>query len=341
MKKGMLNSFLFRSADIFYPDGPPTDPDRLPDLKPQQVGEIEAIFAATVDGLKKLHVQQRDALSGVFEYSVPANLKTQFTLTNTGQPYARIDPKGDILIDVKVAQAIYRTALLAGLKDEGVGDLRFMDWDKENLGKRATTEAEHIEQFLMLKQKVVALPGRTMIGDFAGMFKDDSFKGGWHEMARLGMISVTVERHYFGPIQFLLAHELGHSALGHLEKRKSIADDDCEALQDMELEADAYASFLLSSAMAKSGLLGFDFFGIDFFGIKDSIGFEDFFKYTYELSGFERTTGAQTCGHPPIGDRLKVVEAIYKAIQEAAQENTAKLMDRMMEEAIAKERGSQ
>ena len=332
----MLNSFLFRSADIFYPDGPPADPDRLPDLKPQQVREIEAIFAATVDGLKKLHTQQKDALSGVFEYPVPDSLKTRFTLTNTGQPYARIDPKGDITIDVKVAQAIYRTALLSGLKDESVGGFRFMDWDKENLGKRATTEAEHIEQFLRLKQRVVALPGRTMIGDFAGILKDDGFKGGWHEMADIGMISVTVERHYFGPIQFLLAHELGHSALGHLEKRKSIADDNCEALQDMELEADAYASFLLSSAMAKSGLLGFDFFGI-----KDSIGFEDFFKYTYELSGFEQTAGAKTCGHPPIGDRLKVVEAIYKAIQEAAQENTAKLMDRMMEEAIAKERGSQ
>jgi hypothetical protein len=337
MKEAMLHSFLFRSADIFYPDGPPADPDRLPDMRPRQVSEIEKIFAAIMDGLRNLHGEQAEVLRGVFDRTVPTTLRTQFTLTNTGQPYARISPNGDIVVDVKVAQAIYRTALLSGLQEGGPGGARFMDWDKEHFGKRPTTEAEHIELFLKFKQQVVSLPGRDMLGDLVGSLKDDSFEGGWYKMSRLAMISSTVERHYFGPIQFLLAHELGHGALGHLEKRKSIADNDCEALQMLELEADAYAVSLLSFAAAKKGLMAF---GFDLFGIKASLGFEDFFKYTYELSGFERAPGASTCGHPEVADRLKTVELLYEAARKAQSDADMDVFKRKLEEADARERGS-
>lgn len=311
MKKNLQNSFLFQSTDIFYPEGVPDDPEQLPRLEDRQTKKVNAILKRLLEGIKQLHARQHTRMAAIFERPLASEIEAALVLMNTGQPIAFIDPRGDVHLDIKVVQAFYRTALVAGLQDNSLFGPGFMAHGDPSPPR---DERELIAAFLEVKERVQSTEGRTVLGDLTEAMGDDDFSGSWFTMTELAMTSTAVERHYFGPMQFLLAHEFAHGVLGHLEARRHIDDRDCKALHAMETEADFYALMLLYFHVIEQGGGAAAAFP-DFFGMRASFGFDDFFTYTYDFSGFSRE-GDALCSHPDPEDRLARIETLYHALQE-------------------------
>ena len=116
----------------------------------------------------------------------------------------------------------------------------------------------------------------------------------------------------------MLAHETGHVALQHAQRRRTMRPGDCAGLQAMEDEADLYATLLLSLSLSKSGAMGLD--GGDAFGFGTLTGFEDFFNITYEMAGFDASGSDAACTHPPVAERLASARATLSQVQDAVRD---------------------
>ncbi|WP_020683953.1 ImmA/IrrE family metallo-endopeptidase [Marinobacterium rhizophilum] len=309
MKKAMQDSFIFRSADMFYPDGVPDDLDALPELKRKQVKQIQEVLEIFLAGVQKANTEQHEDLSQLFQRDVKENFDAWLVLLNEGQPISQIDPSGEITIDVKIAQAFYRTALIAGLTDSSVGGGNFMS---RRFAGDDTTEADIIREFLEIKETVDNTRGQTMIGDVFEGLSDDDMDGSWFTMTDMASDSTAVEEHYFPPMTFLLAHEYGHAVLGHLDAMRGMDDDDCEEFHNMESEADLYAMLVQILHIRKNnpGAFAFPLWSAK---IENSLGYQDFFKYTFNLSGFT-TEGVAACSHPDPEERRQNLEDLYREI---------------------------
>ncbi len=305
----MEKSFIFTSADMFYPNGVPDDPDALPELNRRQVKQIADVLEVFLEAIKRAHSNHHEQLSHLFQRDVEESFDAKLVLLNEGAPISQIDPSGTITIDVKIAQAFYRTALITGLTDTSVGGANFMS---RRFSGNDTTEADVIREFLEIKETVESTKGRTIIGDIFDEIRRDDFEGSWFTMADMAQASSAVERHYFPPMTFLLAHEYGHGVLGHLEAMPDIGEDECEVFHEMESEADAYAILvqMLHIRETNPGAFAFPLLPS---GVLDSLGFRDFFEYTFELSGFT-TEGVAACSHPDPEDRRKNLEKFYAEI---------------------------
>ena len=329
MKKSMVRSFLFESADVFYPGGVLSEPGTLPSLGRAQVREIQTSFDSIAQQLQAEHKTSKSALEELFRRPLPNEVKTRVAILNTGTPIARIGAQGNIDVDAKVAQALFRTALVAGLNK---GSL--LTGARGRGSSSPQTEAESIAEFLQFKKDVESADGNTFVGDMFSVLRDKD-KASWFKMTELAAVSRNVELHYFGPIRFMLAHETGHVALGHYDRLRNTADNDCEALKDMETEADAYATVLLSLQLARGGAMNFGGFGGDMLGFDALTGYEDFFKLTYEMAGFEHAGVAADCSHPPVAKRLADARELHEAVQQSVDTAVNAAVDRAFKAAAA------
>jgi len=328
-KQRLESSFLFRSADIFFPGGR-ADPG-AGWAGGASLGELDRSLNAYDDGVRAMHAANRELLSKVLEQALPADVRTRVTVLNTGKPVAQVDGHGAISIDATVARSLFRTAVVAGVRDGGLGGFRFMDEDVKRFGKHAESEQDAIEQFLAVKRAVEQAKGRSIFGDMAEVLRDDDDvgNGSWEKMTQLSEMSAVVERHYSGPILFMLAHETGHVVLGHAERRRTMKPGDCAGLRAMEDEADLYATLLLSLTLARSGALGWG----DFDALT---GFEDFFDLTYEMAGFDASGADAACTHPPVAQRLAHARETLAQVQDEVNDE----FDRALANAIANAQGA-
>jgi hypothetical protein len=316
MKRAVLNSFLFRQADVFYPNGVPEDPASVhPDLPPAQVERIRDDYERVLDTLRAHHARRVETLARLFDAPLSPVLRASMTVTNTGEPVAQIQSNGVLSLDVRVAQAIFRTALLTGFRERdgfALGGVRRLPAP----GAEGTrSEQDLIRSFLEYKRRVEAAPAHTAFGDaFSGLgtlfsdrdLNDDRPLSDWHGMVDLATMSSRVERRYLGTLFFLLGHELGHIALRH----HVVAEPSCEVLQRQEMEADVYGAALVSDATRSEALVPDIFFG------SISQGYEDFFTHTYELSGFGRVATGERCGYPDPAARRQAVETVVRRVRE-------------------------
>jgi hypothetical protein len=176
-----------------------------------------------------------------------------------------------------------------------------------------TSEADVIREFLEVKQTVESTKGRTMVGDVFDGITDDMFDSSWFTMADMAQASMSVEEHYYPPMTFLLAHEYGHGVLGHLEAMPNMDEDDCEAFHYMESEADAYAILLQMYHIRETNPDVFAF-GLWDSELENALGYNDFFKYTFDLSGFT-TEGVAACSHPDPEERRKEIADFYRELR--------------------------
>ena len=108
MKRQMEKSFLFRSTDMFYPDGVPDDPDALPELDKKQVKQIAEVLELFLKGVEQAHSNHHEDLSYMFQRDLKESFNANLVVVNEGAPISQVDPSGEITIDVKIAQAFYR-----------------------------------------------------------------------------------------------------------------------------------------------------------------------------------------------------------------------------------------
>lgn len=323
IKNELQDLFLIRSAHIFYPYGAPKDPTDLPDLDDKQIGEIQRFFETVVGSLEKVHARQVHVISRFFERQIPKDFHVRIKITNVRGPIARMEPRGRLLIDVKVVQALYRTAVIKAMGDH-------------------KSESEALKEFFEFIEKIDKLEGHRAFGDMfetVKVLKDESESvdgSGLLQSYKLTAESNVLLSDYLSSIRFMIGHEIGHQVLGHFGPRY-LASMSCASFQELELEADAYAVILaresaehfkdLSSMQAAfqdtfKGMFEVDSkvaWRLDLEAMKDGALY--FFSYAYDFSGFGNVK-PEGCSHPEPGDRKARIEHLYNSISDEQSEVT-------------------
>jgi hypothetical protein len=293
MKRQMESSFLFAGAELFYPAGLPADPASLPDLGPAEIAQLQRQLSATLDSLRRTHALIGPVLGRQLERPIPLEAAVRVAVVDTGRPVARIAPDGEISLDVKVVQAMFRAALVSTFETEillprvAAGETDVM----ANIGN-AEGQRVAVREMLALKAQVEHLEGRSILREAWVSVRSEEGSSDYSVMQTAFERSNVAERSYRTQQIFLLGHELGHAVLGHLEP--GVAEHGCDTLGRAEEEADLYAAFALAISTPADAVQ--DLFGL--FGRSLAEGLKDMFGHTYEFAGFAAPTVAARC--PPL-----------------------------------------
>lgn len=325
MQRAITETYFFKNTDIFYPGGLPEDPASLPDLGARELAELQRQVRSTSDWLRAEHAKRQEGLGRLFELPLAAELPSAVEVTDTGRPLASIGADGTIELDAKVIQAMFRASLVSTFETEvllaklAAEDERGpeAEWTAEDAQRVAVTEG------LALKQRVEDFDAKSHLGE---LFSSDAdlrsmHEGGtgWHAMRGLAAVSNKLQSFFSTQQAFLLAHELGHVALGHHDR--PLGGLDCEDLNGLETEADLYAAILLPLATPRAAVN--DLFGgfMEGFLGQPTLdrGLEALFGYAYEYAGFGSASVAQ-CAHPERAERLKVIKEAYDAVRSAQKD---------------------
>jgi hypothetical protein len=310
LKESILKSWLFQSADLFYPHGAPGGDSPYPRLAARELAEVEETAQGHLRVISRLHEKDVSLLRELIGSSVPSRVKGLVLLQNNGEPVARsvVNNKGqlEVLLDVRVLQANFVSSLVAVAKSPSW----FTEFDGRPRPLNATSDGELIAEFLKFKADVAAAPAANAFGDLRdtlGSLRSHEFK----ETRALGLVKFAVQaqpihNNYLGTLLFLMGHEVGHFILGH--HRSGCAADRCEAFAAQEEDADAYATILLTRAYSPFGSMSSS---IPLVATSDLIGMDTFFNHAYERIGFkEQRTQACPCAYPPLSERKTMAGAV-------------------------------
>jgi hypothetical protein len=126
----------------------------------------------------------------------------------------------------------------------------------------------------------------------------------------LGTMIILSDFEYRGGLQFVVAHELGHLALGHFESML-----DCRSRQAAELEADRYAVALLGIDLAL-GDNQYENPAADVLrGMAEASGYNSFFLVGYP-EAFVPESGGTCRIYAPAEDRAELLEPIARSAAE-------------------------
>ena len=235
-KARIERSFLFNSSDIFYPHGVPDAPLEFPRLAQSQIDAIQDQLDARLRSLLDFSSRNRALLEGALGHTMvlPGNIRFRVTDTETARAFAS---EGEIHIDIRVIQAIYRGFLL------------------EALGKPTNDEnqREAIRALIDLKSKLASSSGFSTVDQFIGISRGLVSQRGVSDSVITGLLeglelefTVAVGRglqdRYEDALSFLLAHEMSHLLLRHEERTAVLVAEQLTAfLLEREYEADRSA----------------------------------------------------------------------------------------------------
>lgn len=345
-------TFLLGASRLFYPDGVPSDPDLLPDLTAKQLKEIENLLDSVVTRVDATRLRHAALLSRAHPELRPVPGKLNITVLNQGKSVAAIEGSGRLFVDVKVVQAIYRSALLSTLIDDvGNGWWSFpsiapaidefdqkliedttADMSKEQLAfsRFATfsSELEKMSSLQPLSDMSGFAKGARTVGD--GDLLERSMAGTFGvlqtRLADMAIIerSRALEKSFLGAIAFFAAHELAHLALGHFPVTLQ-----CTEAQSREFDADKYS--VLLNAIANFDSLPRLTLRPDgtasgrsaqaLVALSSTVSdHEHFFRHAYGLANFDSALGSiPGCIYPPQDERNKSVQAYADMIIDAIQ----------------------
>jgi hypothetical protein len=300
IKAQILKSWLFQSADLFYPRGvAPDGANAYPALTTRELSSLEKTAQDHFRVVAQLHETYAPWFRQSLGSSVPLRIKGLVLLQNKGQPTARsiVNNKREmeIMLDVRVLQANFKSSLVAVAKSPSW----FSDFDGRPRPSTATTDEELITEFLQFKAEIAAAPAGNSVGDLFNAFRTDLADNRALNLLEFGLKTQGIQNHYSGTLLFLMAHEAGHFILGHHGSRP--AADTCEVFETQEENADAYATILLTAAYSPMGSMSRM---VPLTSPSDLAGVDTFFDLAYERIGFQeqRNAGA-ACAYPSLTKR--------------------------------------
>jgi hypothetical protein len=319
------DTFLIRSSRIFYPDGIPKDPAHLPDFTEPQKQAIQSLLQASLQRVQSTQERHAALIAKHFTGFAPPPAKPRLQLLNQGQAVAGTDSSGLVLVDMKVVQAIYRSALLFVLGDE-----RELGPQQERLA---------FERFAEMRGGLDGMSGLLPFSDLKGFAQGAREAGGRNPLDAVmsGLVGVLesrltdaafvgesrrLESSFLGAIDFLLAHETAHVALRHFP-----ATDQCALAQQRELDADRHAVLLnlLASYDAagrivvtvSGGSISARGAGAAAILAEPPQSHEQFFRHAYRLAGFHAALeAAKQCEYPDTAVRVKLAEQFAEPASE-------------------------
>lgn len=306
MKNAIMNSYLFKTTDIFYPAGT-KQVSGFPQISESGLGYLETGLQQMLKVIIDLHKRNADAIGEIFKRSVPSSVQATVMVDNLNKPIAQgvVNEKRilEIRIDVHVLQATFRGSLLTVARDRPPMSL-------EPSAEEAKADEHLILDFLEFKRQVAESKAGSMWGDFKD--KDDR----WSKMLQLAQHSDAAQNIYVGTLMFIMAHEIGHFALGH--HQHNCDPSQCEGFSRDELDADNYAGYLLGAWLAPKNAV--DEMTAGLFRALDPThqerlsGFGTFFTDTYSRVGFvDPSQSSCRCAYPDPKLRIETAEAGQKA----------------------------
>jgi hypothetical protein len=342
MKKEILNSYLFKAADRFYPNADEiSSVDKFPKLNDKQVKEIEQEMASFLKIIQNLHSKEYDHINNIFAGQVRPKASATIRITSRNVPICQVaSDNKTIELDVKIAQALFRGALLDYIDNTDhffrddflkVSDIKKDDPDREQ---------KIIKTLMKKKAEIEQASTHTIVGDMADMVSSDRFdESSWSKLAGVSLSSMSLMNRYQGSALFMIAHEYGHIVLHHRERLRKAREErpkeehtdmsECQLRVRMELEADAYAVVLLTKL---AGPIRMEIGGID-----KITGYENFFRYVYHLGGFPEEEDRQHgCSYPDLNERLRQAESIEEAIWQKNEDAMWEAINKQFDEQLKK-----
>lgn len=316
------NSFLFKSADIFYPDGMPQDPSQLPVLDANQLHILEEFISTASDRVADDTHRFQDVLKEIYGPTlVPTRVK-RIALEQGDVVEARVDVDGTLYVSTNVVQAIYRGVLLDSLEQDQEAP--------KDAAARQQEEAAAFQAFDEMRKHLKSMSLAAPVNEIEyGLQGAEQTTGGAEDKimgaafnALAGELndylfiqrSKALSGAFFDAMVFVAGHELGHLELGHLPL-KPVADI-CAEIGQHELDADRFSSILL--ALDQYADLTYnvqndqDGIGWTINEPRDvSPGYEPFFKYAYGIAGFDDLRRPGDCVPPSADERGKRAAAQY------------------------------
>ncbi len=314
----ITNSQFYRDSELFFPEDTVADPRGVPPpLTSLQRAALEADLNKQLNAVCKL--AKMPALMKLLGELTPLPGQTRVVLTNFNAPEASTAEDGEISIDARVVQALLRSALVTQYRTEI--ELERLKADRPRSDPfTADEERLAINTFLAARAHVRDAKGASMIGDVASWPEDASDDDAMDPLG-LSLSSRNLsglDVRYDSELLFLIAHEVGHLALGHYGPNPKViefegVEDECAARRGKEAAADIYATSLV--ALGTPGNAAYELFGsLMEAGTTVGDGFDTFFQYAYDYAGF--TSGGSEChNYPPPAERLEVMQRLHQAIR--------------------------
>lgn len=312
IKEDLTSGFAYQTAELLYPSGSmPNSAEDFPELSKRQVREVQKNINEYADQLNTELGQNRSWIATQVQSSLHTDSEIKVRVTNRGVPITRINSDGEVEIDVKVVQGVFRGSLVEGLRES-----RFATFGGSSSSNSAKSDDELLRSYLEVRDDINSTPGRGAVGMIFEMFDDED---SWGDLIDFRESTSSVELKFTAAIFFLVAHEMGHLALQHLENPSQSQEE----FTNKELQADQFAAYLLAHAQ-KSILPYLDTTEETFFNdfsAQDLIGFRDLFDYGYERAGYAEFGAVATFQHPPKERRIEVcLEALEAVMAQATDE---------------------
>jgi hypothetical protein len=312
-------STAFRVSDAFYPGDVRRSAEQLiASATDAEMSNLLVEVRAAQRFVVSTYRAGRSDASKYFSRAFPQSLSIDASIKRLDKPIARTQATqkgGTIQIDIRVLHSLFRASLAA------TGD---------------GSEDEQTDEFLKRKARLRTSKGRSLLGD---IFDDDADR--ISQIGELVFELKGIDATYSGAILFMIAHESGHVALGHL----AAIPQTCAGRQAVEGEADRFAAFLITrssfprllATQAQTGV-------IDLESALVLQGASTFFDYGYSRIGF----GEDSCSYLPPNERLQRAKMaaeevaqmfVVAPLKQAAFERKRRIFSRAVVKAFAAERG--
>ncbi len=323
-QKLVSGSFLYVALTELFVDGDGKLDFQNPYLQPGKLEKLQRGLNSALPVIRTQHNTSLEGLKALFPghtqwAAPPHNLRVK--IFNDKDSYLNIGPDGVIRISSRTFKNIISGTIVGAIKclEPVMGKCR--------VPGTFTPEVTD-EQVLKSLQEFVEA---TKHGRMDLLMKLES--GAPHEKAVMSMAGSTdsLLSDYHFLLLFMLAHEVGHITLGHVDKN-NVSAPSCMLRKEQEREADRYASYIVHSiyfptarAMEDEKWDGYTVTIPDFTAM--------FFYLGYPEAGFSK--GANLC-YPTEAERLEIIAESKRQAYEDAVPYAKRLTDKQVVDFIKK-----
>jgi len=327
----LLDSTIFRDSFLLLAAKKPGEPL---DLAEYEQSGLNAQIGFIFDFIRKQIRDRTPEIQRTMGVHLLPTDATTFKLENSGAAVAYTvqtpsTPAGAIFIDVKLLQAALESSVLND------GQMNYNAPTLPELTEKILRYRHEIEELAYLSHVRIDKKQKGVLVSSDPGDKPKEVARDANELASFAPKIFPAEVQYYGILLFIVAHELGHVALGH-----GLTNVACF---DRELAADSFAALVLGESLAamsirekpvyffnaptkETSVVG-EYLALDENDLASYTGFSLFFSKSYELAKFGPSSTA--CVYPEPADRLRSSQKTVEGVASSITDSTiARLAER-------------
>jgi uncharacterized protein len=335
LRRELLESFLFYDLELLEREA--SDGKSL-QLSESTKGNLKTELQFMLDAIVKLYNKNRQKIAKYLNGRPLPVLSAFVTLTDNGQAYAgSVAPSenqtGGIFIDAKLLKTNMVTTLAESFPESSAIS------EQEQLQKLREIQRQ-VRNHLVINLGIESNgPGafKGRISNLSELPRTLEQIDIYTELLDLDQQVKRAETQYYGTILFVLAHELGHLALGHHEAMNSAPlGKVCEIREQIEKQADQFSALLLGSSfialsvnvlpVEMPGLGKSNLRFLDNKMLQRYVGYSLFFDKAYERLDLKKPQGDEC--YPSPEDRLQTAGLAVKSIKDSEGESIVNKIQR-------------